>query len=653
MIIINLVIFLLLVVFCFSLPGYFILDRSKGKFNFWEKLVLATVIGFVLFTLLTYLFLVIKLSFLLFPLIILINTLCFKRVKKVFYELKTSFRIDKITLLVLVIGVIGQLAVIAPSGVFSNGDLIFFSAHGHDGPWHIALMEEIKRGFPLQNPVYSGERLVNYHFFSDLAPAEFNRVFKLSVLDLYFRFFPLLFSLLLGGLSYVLGSRIGNSKAAGVWAMVFTYFAGSFGYFLTLYRSQTIGGESMFWAAQVQSTVGNPPQIAASVIVLAILLLIYFYIKNRDWLIFSTIVLLSGCLIVFKIYGGIVVLAGLGFIGLWELIFKRKLYFLGLFLLSVILSLVLYLPNSAKSTSFLIFEPWWFVRTMIVAPDKLNWLDLELRRQTYIAENNWKRVIQLEATGFLIFFFGNLGMRFLGFLELKNQIKSIRSSFSLILIFTLIFSFVLPMLFLQKGTASNTIQFIQYFLLLMGILAGVSVASILSRVSLPLKIILAVTVFILMVPTQLGLLQEFYNRAPLAKVEAGEIEAMNFIKKNLPENSIFITPPYNKYLRVEGSTPPIWAWSDSAYFSAFSNRRDFLSDTEQVDIMGYDLKKRLEVQKGIYEDLDLETVYSLLKENHIDYMYIPKLESPKVDLSKIRQIENIYQNNKVDIWKVN
>ena len=151
--------------------------------------------------------------------------------------------------------------------------------------------------------------------------------------------------------------------------------------------------------------------------------------------------ILLGTISAFKIYAGVILLLTLAIIGTWNLIFNKDLRLFLLTLFSGILALIIYLPNSSGK-SFLIFEPWWYIRTMIVEPSRLNLLDWELRRQTYIYEHNWKRVIWLEGMGFLIFFFGNLGMRFLGLWEFikTNAIFKI----------SIVLSLVLPLLFLQK-----------------------------------------------------------------------------------------------------------------------------------------------------------------------------------------------------------
>lgn len=650
---IQLPLFLILSIVCFTTPGIFLLEKSKIRFSFWEKLILGTCLGFIFFTLLSYSLVILKLHLLLLPIIVLINILSIRIIPSLFSQITFLPKINLAILsLVFLIGIIGQLLIIAPSGIYRSGDLVFWSSHGHDGFWHIALMEEYKKGYPLLNPVFAGERLVNYHFFSDIAPAEFNRYFKLSTLDLYFRFFPLMFSILLGALAYLLGKKLGGFQA-GLWASIFTYFAGSFGYIVTYLQSKTFGGESLFWASQIQSSIGNPPQIAAFIIVLTFLYLFDIFLKNRSKALLTICAILVGSLAVFKVYGAVVLVISVFLVGLWQLVRKKGFSILLLSLAGACFSAILLLPNSTNYGSFLIFEPWWFIRTMVVAPDRLNWLDLELKRQTYIFEGNWKRVIQVELTAFLIFFFGNLGMRLLGLWSFWKLLKSsLTNYFNQLLLTTIIVSFILPILFLQKGVAANTIQFLQYFLLLFGFLVALTVANILKRIKSKFVVILVgFTIILLSVPTQLSLIISFYNRLPFAKVSATELSALKFLKDNITHESIVLTAPYNKYLDLHDPIPNIWDWSDSAYVSALTNKRVYLADTEQVTILGYDLSSRLKFQEEIFAQEDPTTFTRKLQENRIDYIYFPKSLKPAVELDK-SGLKKVYSNDLVEIWQV-
>lgn len=654
------ILFLLATIFCLIIPGNIIWQKTGLKGGFCEKLVLSLSIGFVFFTILSYVLFYFRIDLLIIPITALFNILWIKQNVSLFKKsnfLKIKFKFNKQALLVVSIfslGILGQLAVISPSGVYINEDLVFWSAHAHDASWHIALIEEIKKGAPWQNPVFAGEKLVNYHFFSDLVLVTFNKYFGLDLINLYFRFFPLIHSILLGGTVFFLTKSITNSFKTSIWAVFFTYFTGSFGYVVTFLRDKTIGGETIFGSSQVQSIIGNPPQITSSFILLSFLYLFFFFLKKQNRYIFSILLIFASVLIVFKVYAGIVLLSSLLIVGAWQFIRERKFNILLLSITSILVAFILYFPNTASSTSFLIFEPWWYIRTLIVYTNKLNWIDLELRRQTYLSEGNIKRVISIEGLAFLLFLFGNFGMRILGFWDFtKFSLNFFRNYFYQLFVLIISISFIIPMLFLQKGVAGNTIQFLNYSLLLFGILAATTTVSLLNKVKLPIfRYTLIFLIILLSIPTQIGLLREFYSRAPVAKIEKAEIEALAFLKNNSSKDSIILTPPFNKFLNLDMPTLPIWAWFDTSYISAFAARRAYLSDSEQVDIMGYDLNERRNIQKEIFTNIenpvDFEDAVRKLK---VNYLYYPKLLKPKVNLYET-VFSKIFDNGAVEIWRI-
>lgn len=644
--------FLITVILTLTIPGIIFLS-TNNNLSFLEKVCVGTILGLVVFSLLSYIMVISRLDFLIIPAVIIFDLLFIKKIKKLVTCLpKFTHTQFVLVIAVFIIGVIGQMAVIAPSGLKINNQLVFWSAHGHDGFWHIAVMNELERGgYPLQNPTLAGEKLVNYHFFSDIAPAIFNKYLHFSDLDLYFRFFPLIYSLLLGGLVFILGKKLSGSFTGGIWSVLFTYFAGSFGYLITLIRYHRVSGENIFWSSQIQSSIGNPPQIVSSILLLTFLYLFIQYLEKESRSFFIYLVLLAGSMAVFKVYVAVVLLLSLGLVGLVRFLRSKSLDVLFMSLGSGLVALTLYLPNTAHSTSFLIWEPWWFIRTMVVTSNHLDWLDLELRRQTYLSEHNFKRVLQLEGTAFLIFLFGNLGMRFVGFIGfIKSTKRALVDDTNLLLILISLTSFIFPLLFLQKGVAPNTIQFLQYFLLIFGIFAGVTTANLLSKIkSKTLLVVTSLLVITLAVPTQVGLLYEFYARPPLSKINKSELDALQFIRQNTKPNSIILTAPYNKYLDLKIATPPIWAWSDTAYVPALTNRKSYLTDVEQVDIMGYDYRKRLQIQQELFDTADHLIFKKLLFQTNTDYIYFPKLMRPKIDLNKIG-LHLSFKNEAAELW---
>lgn len=615
---------------------------------------MGAIAAFSFLTLLSYIFIILHIPYMIIPATLSIFYLGIRFVIKNKAKFKFKLNINNLIILfVFLVGIAGQMAVIAPSGINRNGDLLFWSSNGHDGAWHIALMNEINKGWPFQNPVFAGERLVNYHFFSDLLPAMVNKYTGINSFDLYFRIFPLLYSIMFGASAYFLTKKLSNNKSAPIWATIFTYFAGSFGFIVTYIKNKTIGGESIFWATQPQSSSGNPPQIISDFLIMAA---VYFYLLFKEQkgkstkrnILFLINTIIFGTLVSFKVYAGVVALLALGLSGVLEFIKTKKMDTLAITFTAGVLAIVLYFPNTSGSNFLLVFQPWWFIRTMIVEPSRLNWLDLEYRRQFYMARGGIKsvlRIIEYEGIGLLIFFFGNLGMRFLG-------IKKIIRTDTIIKI-VIVFSLLIPLLLIQKGVAGNTSQFLQYFILFFGLLAGISVSEILAKIRIPIfRVASATLILLLMVPTQISLLHEFYSRPAFAKITRGEIEALEFIKKNTPESSVIVTPPYNQYLDLKDVTPNIWDWFDTSYVAAIASRRTYFDDYEQVDIMGYDWKNIETIKKDIFDSADVETVKESFYDTKANILYYPNVLSPKISPDTYGLIK-IFENEKATVWKTN
>ncbi|MBI2599418.1 hypothetical protein HYW43_00675, partial [Candidatus Daviesbacteria bacterium] len=271
------------------------------------------------------------------------------------------------------------------------------------------------------------------------------------------------------------------------------------------------------------------------------------------------------------------------------------------------------------------------------------------------AEENWKRVIQVEATAFLIFLFGNLGMRFVGFWAYFRKIKKgiFQNSFSIFFLSITAASFFIPVFFLQKGVAWNTIQFNQYFLLFFGFLAAISVVELLSHLKDKLlKYLISVSIIILAIPTQMGLLWQFYSNPALSKVSYQEIDALNFLKET-PSDAIILTVPFNKYERDKYGMPPIpiYAWYDTGYVSAFSGKKTLISDEEQVNIMGYKIDKLLQDRLMAFGSGNHNEMSSFLKKYKIDYIYLAWDQKIATNSSYLNA-DLVYENKDTKIYKV-
>ena len=570
--------------------------------------------------------------------------------------------------ILLFLGVVVQGFINFPSGYKYNGSLLFWSSHGHDGLWHVSLLEEIKKSLPLENPLLVGNKLYNYHYLSDVIFGEFGRIFSFfASLDLYFRFFPVVLSLLIGLGSYNLVKRWKRNEKTALWAMFFTYFAGSFGYVVTFINNRVFfAGETIFWASQNNSILGNPPHATAFALFLATSTALMIYLDNRKsvWLLIA--LWFSFLLGAFKVSAGLIVIAGLVSAGTidWIVSKRKHILFTGLavgFANAVVVKLM-----TQGITSFLLFEPWWFVRTMVVSPGRLNWIDLELRRQHYASLGTikgWLRVIQVETQALFLFVVGNLGMKALGLIQIGKNLftqfkKTLRDPFEIYLLSTASLAFLVPMLFVQKGITFNNIQFLQYFMLIIGFYAAIFVANVVEKIkSKSAKVFLFLALVFFATPTAIGNLFEFYGsgKTALAKITEEELAALEFVRNTTPVDSILLTVPYDGNLRYDYEDQPqpwpIYVWYSTSYVPALASRRTYLTSEEQIDITGYEFEERRENMKKFFTEGDLEWNREFLTKNGIDYIYIAKGEREKPLDEDGNIVSKFFENDSVIIYK--
>jgi hypothetical protein len=664
-------IFIFLSFLTFYSVGFILTKKSPDNLEEQEILSLSFCFGIVLFVLTGIAFGFLHLRFLVLPLVIVFSLYSIFKFKKLLFSPWKIFWEDKFLFILIVLGILVQGFINFPSGFLFKDGLYFWAAHGHDGLWHIALMEEIKNSFPPQNPVFAGHPLYNYHYLGDILMGEFRRIFPFfSSLDLYFRFFPVVYSFLINMSAYAFLKRWTNNKKAGYFAIFFSYFVGSFGYIVTFIKNGNFfGGETIFWAAQGNTIIGNTPHAIAYSLVTIFFLAFLFYVRNRN-LYWCLCCFLIGCILGgFKVSAGFVLLAGLAATTFFDLVVSRRITIFYLWISLAISNFITIKSMTNGVSSFLIFQPWWFIRTMVVAPDRLGWIDLELRRQHYLANGSWHaiiRVIQLEVTAFFIFLFGNLGTRLLGFGAILGQLffvkKIIKSPLNILILATMIVAFLVPLFFVQKGIAYNNIQFFQYFLLIFGFYAALASAKIwefLSRRTLKLFFLIALT--LISIPTVVGNFNEFYGPRtnPLAKITNGELGALSFLRENSNPSDIILTKPFNKYsYNLYKKQPwPIYAWYNTCYVNIFSGRHTYLSDEEMIQTLSYDSTGALEKAKTFFaiegEKTDFGGNKRFLKDENISYIYLAKGELDREFDPTKNGLSTFFENEDAIIYKVN
>lgn len=660
-----LLVFAILSLLTFYLPGYVYVRKLKKDLESWEIITLSFVLGIIQFLFLTLLLGIINFRDGIYIILLLLISYGLIKFRLSFLEdWKFLFR-EKVLFSLVSLGILVLGFINFPSGLLYSGGLYFWSSQGFDGLWHVALMEEAIKSFPPQIPTFAGEKLVNYHYFTQLIMGEFNRIYPFfSSLDLYFRFFPVVWAFLIGISVFSFVNRWQDNKVIGYWAMFFTFFVGSFGYIVKfLHEGIIFGGENIFWAAQINTILGNPPHAVAISLLVNTLLLILLYLKTNKKVFLILAFLIAATLAGFKVSGGMVLLAGLGALGVINILFKRRPTIFALFILLLSSNYLVIKLITKGAETFLIFQPWWFIRTMVVAPDRLDWIDLEHRRQHYLSVGRWTsylRVVQVEATAFLIFLIGNLGTRFIGLFEVFRKIiffkkVILNEQMDIILIVSMLTAFLIPLLFVQSAIAYSGIQFMQYFLLITGFYASITVYKFFQLIKIKyIEFLLTIFLISFSVPTVIGNFVEFYGRPPLSKISKVELKALEYIKENTNSDIVILSIPYNQYSKDKYKSQPfpIHVWYKTAYISAISSRRTYLASEDNVDQAGFPMEQRREKIVEFLKQEDFKRNKKFLKEEGIDLVYLRKdeLESP-FDPNK-NGLVKYFENEEVLVYKV-
>lgn len=548
----------------------------------------------------------------------------------------------KANLLILLGSVLWSLTMFKSGLKYSFG-YGFWGPNGHDGIWHIALANSLANG-NLNNPVFAGELLKNYHLGFDTLLALLHKLTFIKISTLYFQILPFIFALLIGFLTYQFVYSWRKSKEEAFWSTFFVYFSTSFGFLVSFLKDGIFSGESTFWSQQSFSTLVNPPYALSLIFILSGLILLQK--KKYFWSI-----LFFGILIQIKAYAAILSLGALGVVSLFEIYKNKNFRILKVFLGSLILNLILFFSFNNDSVSVFEWQPFWFLETMMSYGDRLGWNRFYQAMTTYRMGGVWIKAFLAYSLAFVIFLIGNLGIRIIGFDYLIKIFKRKKFDATLIFVVSMMFGAVaIPMFFVQRGTPWNTIQFFYYFLFLFSIFAGISFSKIDSK---KLKTILS-AVFIIL--GSWVTLQHYLPSTPPAKISNEEIEALKFL--NDQQHGTVLSYPYdaNKAKANVNKAPrPLYFYESTAYVSATSGKAGFLEDEVNANIMGYDWKKRREDVLDFISNLDPEKGRQFLKENNIKYLYLVKENSPlfgeelKLGADDLG-LEKIFENSVVVVY---
>lgn len=641
--------FILFLIAALFIPG-FLLARGFNQKSIALNIFLGIGSGMVFYTLVAFLSGLLKINWLVY-LYLITSLLTFLKLgffRELYGQIK-GLAISKTAViagLLIIAGAIFQTLAMARSGWVYDFGIGFFGPTGHDGIWHQALVNQLVKELPPQNPGFSGVVLSNYHYFYDLLIASSQTVSYIPAIDLIYRFYPILFSLMLGFGTWVLTGK--------VLPIFFVYFAGSFGWIVEFLKNRQLSGESDFWVNQPISMNINPPFAVSLILIIFIVLLMRLYQEKKTWVGAIILAVAVGSLVEFKVYAGIIALGALLFCALYKLILKKDKSLMLIFLGALMVSFLIFYPQNKESTNLLVLAPFWFIHSMIDFPDRVGWVKLSSARDTYYQKGFWLKYLLIEVFGFLLFLAGNLGTRFLGLIALlayffhkkilpQTLQKELQFIFWLMLI-----SLIIPTVFIQKGNPWNTIQFFYYFLYFASVLAGLGLGWLYRR-GCPYLIWPIITLILILTPINSWVsFQEGLSQYPPARLTLGELEALNYLK-NLPVG-VVLTYPYDKTLKDKLKAPyPLISYETSVYVSAFSDKTTYLEDEIQQDILQTGYQKRRVESLDFFRGRDIKWLNQFLQENKIRYIYLPKFLNISLSYGWLKQV---FDNSEVKIYEV-
>jgi hypothetical protein len=559
----------------------------------------------------------------------------------------------------VLLGTSAWSATMVKSGLVYSFGMGFWGPNGHDGVWHIALINHLAKGLAAQAglwqmPVFAGEVLKNYHLGYDLLLALINRLTGVTPIRLYFQAFPPLIAFLIGVLTYKFVLIWKKSRQQAFWATLFVYFGGSFGWLVTLLRSGQLGGESMFWAQQSISTLINPPFALSILLMLLGLTFLLRYKKSQATCYLLLATLVFGILIQIKVYAAVLSLGSLLVAGAYECILRKKTRLLKVFGGGFLVAVLLFFPINQGSQRLLVFKPFWFLETMMAMSDRFYWPRFAEAMVNYRLGAVWFKAIPAYLVAFLIFIVGNMGLRVIKAPLVFRWMKNFKKlDFVEVFLATVIAGgIVFPMFFLQKGTPWNTIQFFYYSLTFSGILAGIFLSEWLKKQKNTKKYLVAIGVLLFSVFNAVSTLRHYLPLRPPAKISNGELEALKFLSKQ-PEG-IVLTYPFDRVAAdAAASNPPrpLYLYESTAYVAAFSGKPVYLEDEVNLDITGYDWPARRKKVEEFLEAKDQSLARDFLKDNNISYIYW--VVGQRASLAeKQLGFEKIFENDEVNIFEV-
>ena len=527
----------------------------------------------------------------------------------------------------------------------------FWGPNGHDSIWHLSLINHFS--WPPPNPNIADTQLQNYHWGYDALISFLWHTSHLDLSDLYFRYFPIICSILTLYLVYRLIYLQTRSSLASALAVFLTVFSGSLGWLANLYFDHSLGGESRFWAMQSISTWLNPPYaLSLLILLLATYSLSRILLDRRPSRLTVATYLLSVLLLPYvKIYPFILLSLSTGFYLLLNLhqLTRTKMF---LVLAPIILTTLTLFPSRliSPSSSLIKFQPFWFTHSLVESLDKFYLPRLaSLRFNLAAGSLSLKSLIALpilEVFFIGLFYLGNLGPRLLALLS-PFRFKFFRQPLFYLWLGIIFIGLLIPLFFIQSGTAWNTIQFFYYSQFFLNMFLAIFIIRLKST-------ILRFTLVLLIIANSLlsswGTLRDYFGFPPPAALTNPEISLINQL--NLLPPGTILTSSYSPEWKKSYQTPiPLFAYESTSYLSAFTHHQAYLADEMNLSITDSLSAGRQESIRQFFRSTNPFEARGILINNRLDYLLLNPFDTLTLPVGDL-PLALIYQDQGFRLYKV-
>ena len=557
--------------------GILLAKLLKLKFS-WDLISIYFIAGMINWILITFIFRFLGFSFI-WPIIGLscLSLIGLYSIKKELQGFKRGkilsdkkYFISHTLFLVLTVLILSTFAFF--QGYQKDGSLMIYGENYHDILWHMALSQTLLNDFPVINPIFDQTSLKGYHYLTDFFWSSAHYLTGISLENLLLKWEVWIFAALFGETSFLLFIKIfPKDLTKKILSAFLEVFVGGLAFFVPFILIQASNNPSVFWLDQPGNYVINPQLLLSFSLVNVFITLM---IMSKKW--WPIMGLILGSLVAIKVYAFLVLGFSFSLIALSNVSRKDFDYFKALVVAAVVSGSILLLTNVSQGNPFL-FEPGWFIQTMYTTSDHLNLSDWELRRQVFALHNNYLRLSALWMEGFLVFEFGNFGLKFFALFTIPVVLflrkKGLVQDWYYLSILMLLVSIILPLLILQKGVPWSSIQFMHYAQLPLCLI----LITFLSLLGKKKWVFSMLVIIIIGLPTTLLTTVKASDISNYYVISPSRIEGIKKISELPPDSKIFID-----HTLQESSIVP-----------AISGRNVYFADPIILDIILVDYSSRV------------------------------------------------------------